>query len=32
MKERFLERKKELKSICLGYLHEGEWLEPKEKG
>ena len=31
MKERFLEHKKELKSICLSYLHEGEWLEPREK-
>jgi multimeric flavodoxin WrbA len=31
MKQRFLEHKKELKSICLDYLHEGEWLEPREK-
>ena len=31
MKQRFLERKKELKSICLDYLHEGEWLEPGRK-
>ena len=31
MKQRFLDHKKELKSICLGYLHEGEWLEPREK-
>ena len=31
MKQRFLERKKELKSICLDYLHEGEWLEPRRK-
>jgi multimeric flavodoxin WrbA len=31
MKERFLEKKKELKSICLDYLHEGEWLEPRRK-
>jgi multimeric flavodoxin WrbA len=28
MKKRFLETKNELKSICLDYLHEGEWLEP----
>ena len=31
MKQRFLERKKELKSICLDYLHEGQWLEPRRK-
>ena len=31
MKERFLEKKGELKAICLDYLHEGEWLEPKQK-
>jgi hypothetical protein len=31
MKGRFLEKKKELKSICLDYLHEGEWLETKRK-
>lgn len=31
MKQRFLETKKELKSICLDYLHEGEWLEPRRK-
>ena len=31
MKERFLKQKKELKSICLSYLHEGEWLESKQK-
>ena len=31
MKERFLEKKGDLKAICLDYLHEGEWLEPKQK-
>ena len=31
MKKRFLEAKKELKSICLDYLHEGEWLESRRK-
>jgi multimeric flavodoxin WrbA len=31
MKGRFLEKKKELKAICLDYLHEGEWLESKSK-
>ena len=31
MKGRFLEKKKELKSICLDYLHEGEWLETTRK-
>jgi multimeric flavodoxin WrbA len=31
MKERFLEKKGELKTICLDYLHEGEWLESKRK-
>ena len=30
MKQRFLEQKKELKSICLDYLRQGEWLEPRE--
>jgi multimeric flavodoxin WrbA len=30
MKTRFLEQKKVLKSICLDYLREGEWLEPGE--
>ncbi len=29
MKQRFLEKKEELKSICLAYLHEGDWLEPR---
>lgn len=31
MKKRFLAQKKELKAICLDYLHEGEWLEPRQK-
>ncbi len=31
MKQRFLKNKKDLKSICLDYLHEGEWLEPSSK-
>ncbi|NIQ90312.1 MAG: flavodoxin family protein [Deltaproteobacteria bacterium] len=31
MKGRFLEKKKELKSICLDYLHDGQWLETKRK-
>ncbi len=31
MKERFIQQEKQLKSICLNYLHEGEWLEPKQK-
>ena len=31
MKERFHEKKKDLKSICLDYLHDGDWLEPKQK-
>ena len=31
MKERFLEKKEDLKAICLDYLHDGEWLEPKQK-
>jgi hypothetical protein len=26
MKQRFLEKKEELKAISLDYLHEGEWL------
>lgn len=30
MKDRFLEQKKKLKSICLEYLHDGEWLEPRK--
>lgn len=29
MKERFQEKKQELKAICLAYLHEGDWLESK---
>jgi multimeric flavodoxin WrbA len=31
MKRRFLEQKRELKAICLEYLHEGEWLESHTK-
>jgi multimeric flavodoxin WrbA len=31
MKERFRAKKKELKSICLDYLHDGDWLEPKKE-
>jgi multimeric flavodoxin WrbA len=31
MKQRFLEQKENLKSICLDYLHQGEWLEPRRK-
>ena len=31
MKARFHAKKKDLKSICLDYLHEGDWLEPKQK-
>ena len=31
MKQKFLEKKKDLKPICLDYLHEGEWLEPRSK-
>ncbi|MGD9022194.1 MAG: flavodoxin family protein [Deltaproteobacteria bacterium] len=30
MKQRFLEKKKELKTICLEYRHEGEWLPSKQ--
>jgi multimeric flavodoxin WrbA len=30
MKQRFLEKKKELKAISLDYLHEGEWLEGRK--
>ena len=29
MKERFREKRQELKAICLPYLHDGEWLESK---
>lgn len=31
MKQRFVEKKQELKPICLDYLHEGEWLESRRK-
>jgi hypothetical protein len=31
MKQKFLEKRKDLKPICLDYLHEGEWLEPRTK-
>jgi hypothetical protein len=27
MKERFREKRQELKAVCLPYLHDGEWLE-----
>jgi hypothetical protein len=30
MKQRFLESKKELKSICLDYRNEGEWIESRQ--
>jgi hypothetical protein len=29
MKERFQEKRQELKAICLPYLHDGDWLESK---
>jgi NAD(P)H-dependent FMN reductase len=29
MKERFQEKRQELKAICLPYLHDGDWLEGK---
>jgi len=31
MKGRFLQQKEKLKSICLDYLHDGEWVEPRKK-
>ena len=31
MKQRFIEKKKDLKPICLDYLHEGQWLEPRSR-
>ncbi|UCG13910.1 MAG: flavodoxin family protein [Deltaproteobacteria bacterium] len=31
MKQRFAEKKKDLKRICLEYLRDGEWLEPRRK-
>ena len=31
MKQRFIEKKKVLKPICLEYLRDGEWLKPRNK-
>jgi len=30
MKQRFLEKKRELKNICLDYRNEGEWLQSRQ--
>jgi hypothetical protein len=31
MKKRFLEKKDELKNICLDYRRDGDWLKSRQK-